>query len=216
MTYFRELPNVEYQNFLKESNGSQNYILMKNIFIRGKLRDDLQNTLTIFDKYVIKDGERPDNIADELYGDPGYDWVVLIVAEIKNLQNDYPLSSNQLYEYVAKKYGEENVNAIKMYQTREIRDRCNRRILPAGITVDKNYTIPDPDEPGDIIFPALSVTNIEYEGRLNDEKRNIYVLKPGLLNTFLRDMRDISKYGFNSEFIDEKTIRVANTKTKSP
>lgn len=216
MTYFRELPNVEYQNFLKESNGSQNYILMKNIFIRGKLRNDLQNTLTIFDKYVISDGERPDNIADKLYGDPGYDWVVLIVAEIKNLQNDYPLSSNQLYEYVAAKYGEENVNAIKMYQTREIRDRFNRLILPAGITVDKNYTIPDPDEPGDIIFPAISVTNIEYEGRINDEKRNIYVLKPGLLNTFVRDMRDISKYGFNSEFIDEKTIRVANTKTKSP
>ena len=53
MTYFRELPNVEYQNFLSDSTGSLDYILMKNIFIRGKLRDDLQNVLTVFDKYVI-------------------------------------------------------------------------------------------------------------------------------------------------------------------
>ena len=50
MTYFRELPNIEYQNFLASSSGSQDYILMKNIFIRGKLRDDLQNVFTIFNR----------------------------------------------------------------------------------------------------------------------------------------------------------------------
>ena len=52
MTYFRELPNIEYENFLSDSPGSSDYILMKNIFVRGKLRDDLQNVFTIFNKYI--------------------------------------------------------------------------------------------------------------------------------------------------------------------
>lgn len=216
MSYFRELPNIQYQNFLKESNGSQNYILMKNIFIRGKLRDDLQNVLTIFDKYTIADGERPDQIADKLYGDPALDWVVMVTANIINYQDNLPLSDNQLYDYCEEKYGVENVSAVRYYITKEIRDNSGRLILPSGLTVDKNYTIPDPDEPGDIIFPAIAVTNIEYERQLNDDKRNIYVLKKEYLNMFLQDMEDIATYGFNSEYVDEKTIRVVNTKTKSP
>ena len=216
MGYFRELPNVEYQNFLSNSTGSQDYILMKNIFIRGKLRDDLQNVFTIFDKYVIRGDERPDQIAEELYGDPQLDWVVIIIAEIINFQNDYPLSSQQLWEYVTKKYGEENINDIHHYETKEVKDQFNRLIMPAGLQVDKNFTIPDPDFPTDILNPTTGVTNFEYEGRINDDKREIFVLKPGYVGQFIKDMRDISRYGFNSEFVDSKTIRVANTKNESP
>ena len=216
MGYFRELPNVEYQNFLSNSTGSQDYILMKNIFIRGKLRDDLQNVFTIFDKYVIKGDERPDQIAEELYGDPQLDWVVLIIAEIINFQNDYPLSAQQLWEYVTNKYGEKNVNGIHHYETKEVRDQFNRLIMPSGLQVDKNFTIPDPDFPTDILNPTTGVTNFEYEGRINDDKREIFVLKPGYVGQFIKDMRDISRYGFNSEFVDSKTIRVANTRNQSP
>lgn len=216
MGYFRELPNVEYQNFLSNSTGSQDYILMKNIFIRGKLRDDLQNVFTIFDKYIIKGDERPDQIAEELYGDPQLDWVVLIIAEIINFQNDYPLSAQQLWEYVTNKYGEKNINGIHHYETKEVRDQFNRLIMPAGLQVDQNFTIPDPDFPTDILNPTTGVTNFEYEGRINDDKREIFVLKPGYVGQFIKDMRDISRYGFNSEFVDSKTIRVANTKNQAP
>ena len=216
MTYFRQLPNVEYQNFLSNSTGSQDYILMKNIFIRGKLRDDLQNVFTLFNKYVIQGDERPDQIAEDLYGDPELDWVVLIIAEIITFQNDYPLTSQQLWEYVTEKYGEEGANDIRFYETKEVRDSYNRLILPAGKQVDQNFTIPNPDIPTGILNPTTGVSNWDYEARKNDAKREIYVLKGEYLGQFLKDMRDISTYGFNSEFVDEKTIRTENTKNQSP
>ena len=184
MSYFRELPNVEFENFLENSTGSDDYILLKNIFIRGKLRDDLQNVFTIFNKYEIEDDERPDQVADELYGDPFYDWVVLITANIINFQNEWPLTNQQLYDYVENKYGVEKMNATKYYKTKEIRRKSdNTLILPGDLTVGKDFSIPDPD---------------------------VYLLQ------FVKDMRDISKYGFNSEFVDNKTIRVTNSKVLSP
>lgn len=216
MTYFRELPNVEYQNFLASKSGSQDYLLMKNIFIRGKLRDDLQNVFTLFNKYVISENERPDQIAFTEYGDPGLDWVVLVTANIINYQNQYPLNSQQLWTYVNEKYGPEYVNDIRYYVTTEVKNNLNNLILPAGLVVDQNFTIPNPDIPGAILNPTAGVSNWEYENDKNDRKKTIYVLKREYLNQFLNDMQDLSTYGFNSEFIDSKTIRVANTINKNP
>ena len=216
MTYFRELPNVEYQNFLPDSTGSQDYILMKNIFIRGKLRDDLQNVFTIFDKYVISENERPDQIAEKLYGDPGLDWVVLTVADIINFQNDYPLTSQQLYNFCVEKYGEQNISNIRYYQTTEVRDSRERLILPAGLVVDSTFTIPNPDLPQLTISPVVAISNFDYEREINDAKKEIYVLKNTYINQFLEDMEDIATYGFNSEFVNPKTIRVTNTLNTSP
>ena len=216
MTYFRELPNVEYQNFLPDSKGSQDYILMKNIFIRGKLRDDLQNVFTIFNKYVISENERPDQIAQKLYGDPGLDWVVLVVAGIINFQNDYPLTEQQLFEFCVDKYGEKEMVDVRYYITKEVRDDRDRLILPGDLTVDKTFTIPNPDFPQLTLNPVIPVTNFDYERRRNDDKKNIYVLKNEYINQFLQDMDDIATYGFNSEFVDPKTIRVTNTLNTSP
>lgn len=215
MGYFNELPNIEYQDFLKEES-SQAYILMKNIFIRGKLRDDLYNVFTAFDKYEIVEGERPDQIAEKLYGNAEYDWVVLVSANIINYQNQFPLSSQQLWNYVNDKYGEENVNDPHHYETVEVKDDFNRLILPGGLIVNEDFEIPDPNIPTRVLNPVTSVSNWEYEDNINNEKKTIYVLKRSYLNTFLRDMKDISKYGFNSEFVNTKTIRVENTKNLNP
>ena len=217
MTYFRELPNLEYENFLSDSNGSGDYILMKNIFVRGKLRDDLQNVFTLFNKYIIDEDERPDQIALKLYGDPGLDWVIRVVGEITNMPNDWPLSSQQLYEFCLDKYGdEEGMNNVRYYQTTEVKDSQNRVILQRGLSVDKEFTIPDPQRQGNILNPTVAVTNYSYETDLNDSKRELYVLKKGYIGQFLNDMRDINTYGFNSEFVNPKTLRVANTRVTNP
>jgi hypothetical protein len=217
MSYFRELPNLEFENFLETSTGSQDYILLKNIFIRGKLRDDLQNIFTVFNKYEIDEDERPDQVAEVLYGDQFLDWVVLITANIINFQDQWPLTQQQLYDYVENKYGVEKMNATKYYKTKEVRRKSdNTLILAEGFTVDKNFSIPDPDVYGNILYPATGVTNYEWETEKNDKKRLIYVLREEYLQQFIRDMRDISQYGFNSEFIDNKTIRVTNSKVLSP
>ena len=215
MTYFRQLPNIEYQNFLSSSTGSQDYILMKNIFLRGKLRDDLQSNTTVFQKYQIRGDERPDQIAYNLYGSSDLDWVVIVTANIINFQNDYPITSQQLYDYATEKYGVA-VNDVNQYVSTEVRDNEGRLIYPAGVIVAPDFTIPNPNNPSGTISPVTAITNFEYETRRNDAKRNIYILRPSYLNQFLNDMRDISKYGFNSEYINSDTIRAYNSKSTSP
>ena len=103
MGYFRELPDLEYQNFISNSISSQSYVKVKNLFRRNKLRDDLQNVFTIFNKYEIMEGARPDTVAEEIYGDDQLDWVVLLTAGIINVRDEWPLSDREIYDFVESK-----------------------------------------------------------------------------------------------------------------
>jgi hypothetical protein len=95
MGYFRELPNLQYQSPYSNRISSESYITAKNIFRRMKIRDDLKNVFSVFNKYEINDGDRPDNVAKELYGKSSFDWVVLITANIVNVRDEWPLSSKE-------------------------------------------------------------------------------------------------------------------------
>ena len=210
MGYFRELPNLRYPSFLPEKTSSLDYIEVKNIFRRVKLRDDLQNSFTVFDKYEIPEGARPDIVAEELYGNAEFDWIVLTVAGILNVRNQWPLNNRDLYNYCLDKYGE-SLNSNRFFETTEVKDSNDRLILPKGKVVDSNFTIPKPGEPTATINPVVGITNYEYETRLNDEKRNIFILREGYLQQFLSDIREIMTYDESSEFIDERTAQTENT-----
>ena len=141
MGYFRELPNLEYESPFATRISSSSYVLAKNIFRRMKIRDDLQNIFTLFNKYEIKEGARPDTIAEELYGKSDLDWVVLLSANIINVRDQWPLSSKDLYEYTVSKYGLENINRVHHYETKEVKDSDGNLILPKGQIVDENFSI---------------------------------------------------------------------------
>jgi hypothetical protein len=218
MGYFRELPNLEYQSFLPDSSSSQDYLLVKNLFRRVKLREDLQNIFTLFNKYEIQEGARPETVADELYGDDQLDWVVLISAGITHVREQWPLSNRDLYQYAENKYGLE-LNEVKFYETREVKDSRNRLIMPAGIVVDQNFTVSYYDEGMDTIVTKNSVTgitNYEYEVKKNDEKSLIYVLKREYLQQFINDSREIMLYSKSSEYVNEKLIKTENTNSTLP
>ena len=215
MGYFRELPNLRYPSFLPEKTSSLDYVEVKNIFRRVKLRDDLQNSFTVFDKYEIPEGARPDTVAEELYGNPEFDWIVLTVAGILNVRNQWPLNNRDLYNYCLDKYGE-SLNSNRFFETTEVKDSNDRLILPKGKVVDSNFTIPKPGEPTATINPVVGISNFEYETRLNNEKRNIFILKEGYLQQFLNDIREIMTYDESSEFIDERTAQTENTNITLP
>jgi len=215
MSYFRELPNLEYQSFLADRKSSSDYLLIKNIFRRVKLRDDLQNVFTIFDKYQIPDGSRPELVAEELYGSVQYDWVVIICAGITRIRDQWPLSDKQIYDYAVQIYGED-LNAVHHYETTEVKDSQDRLILPAGKVVDADFTIPNPNIPIQTINPVIGISNYEYEVRKNNDKRSIYVLKPRYLQQVLLDTRREMTYGKSSQYLDNKTIKTENTRVTSP
>ena len=216
MGYFRELPELDYQSFLSDSNSSQNYLRVKNLFRRNKLRDDLQNVFTIFDKYEIVEGARPDTVAEEFYGSAELDWVVLMTANITRVRDQWPLSNRDLYRYAENKYGIAGLSSVHHYETIEVKDSLNRLILPAGKVVDEDFTIPNPSNTATTLNPVININNYEYEVRKNNEKSSIYLLKPSYLQQFLNDMREIMIYDRSSEYINDNLIRTENTRVTNP
>jgi hypothetical protein len=215
MGYFRELPNLLYQSPLTNRNTSDQYVAVKNLFRRNKLRDDLQNVFTLFNKYEIVEGARPDTIAEELYGSAELDWVVIMTAGIVNIRDEWPLSNYHLYEYANNKY--DDINAIHHYETTEVKDNNGRLILPKGKEVNSDFKIPNPDDyTAQKLNPVRGITNYEYEVRKNQEKSNIYLLKPRYLQQFLNDMRQIMTYQTSSQYIDERLIITENTRNTIP
>jgi hypothetical protein len=215
MTYFRELPNLEYQSFLSDSNSSDQYLIVKNLFRRVKLRDDLQNVFTVFDKYQIPDGSRPELVAQELYGSVQYDWVVIVSAGITRLRDQWPLSDKQVYDYAESIYGND-LNAIHHYETKEVRDSEDRLILPASKVVDSDFTIPKPGDPTATLNPVIGISNYEYEVRKNNDKRGIYVLKPRYLQQVITDTRKAMVYDRSSQYVNDTLIKTENTKSSIP
>jgi hypothetical protein len=215
MSYFRELPDLEYQSPFADSNSSQNYVRAKNLFRRVKLRDDLQNVFTLFNKYQIPEGARPDTVAEEVYGKADYDWVVILTAGIVNIRDEWPLSNIDLYRYAEQVYGND-LNAIHHYETTEVKDSNGRLILPAGKIVDSTFTIPNPNIPIQTLNPVVGISNYEYETRKNVEKRSIYLLRTEYLQQYLNDMRKIMYYEKSSQYINKKLIRTENTRVTMP
>ena len=215
MTYFRELPNLNYQSTALDRSSSEDYVQVKNIFRRAKLRDDLKYVFTSLVDYYISEGMRPDQVADNVYGDPELDWVVLTSANIINVRDEWPLDSREMYEFASNKYGND-LNQIRHYETKEVKDSSGRLILPKGKVVDSGFTIPDPSSPTATLNPVGGVTNYEYESKLNDVKRSIYIISPDYLQVFLNDMKDIMRYTDSSQFIDVDLIQTENTRNTDP
>ena len=218
MGYFRELPNVEYQNFLSSSISSQSYLTVKNLFRRNKLRDDLQSSFTIFDKHEIVQGARPDTVAEEYYGDSQLDWVVLMTAGILNVRDEWPLDDRDLYDYAYEVHGDK-LNSVRYYETTEVKDASGRLILPAGKRVNEDFEIYKPDESNEIstkINPVRGISNWEYEIIKNEEKRSIYLLRKSYLQQFLNDMRNIMVYQRSSGRINDRLVKTENTRVSMP
>ena len=242
MGYFRELPDIAYQSPLSHRNSSGDYVIIKNIFRRTKLADYVKNSVTTFNKFVIGDGDRPDTIAENIYGDSRLDYVVILVAGITNINHEWPLQDYQVYDYALQKYGsEEKMNEIRFYETFEIRDERDRQILPPNLIVDANFKIDgtihkypsstkytlrsqsgyvqldDKDEftvATDNI--ARAVTNLEFEHTENEKKREIDVLKNGYLGTFINDLRDIVRYDKSSSYVNSDLAITENTEVVNP
>tara|TARA_A100001035_G_scaffold256917_1_gene232550 strand:- start:43 stop:702 length:660 start_codon:yes stop_codon:yes gene_type:complete len=210
MGYFRELPNLLYPSFLPNKTSSLDYIEVKNVFRRVKVRNDLYNNFIVFQKYEIPEGARPDTVAEDLYGTPNFDWVVLTTAGITNIRNEWPLSNRDLYNYVEKKYGN-SLNSTRFFETTEVKDNNGRLILPKGKVVDSNFTIPNPTNPSATLNPVVGISNFVYETRLNEEKRNINILREDYLSQFVEDMKGLMTYTKSSEYISRRVIRTENT-----
>lgn len=224
--YFRKLPSFEYVNRLPESKIGD-YIQVKNLFKRGVLRTDIFQNVTFFEKYKIIGNNRPDNVAYEVYNDSTLDWVVLISNNIVNIQTEWPLTQNAFDTYLREKYGvglntEEAIynniyNGIHHHETIEIKNSQGVTIIPAGLEVPFNYGLGfkyydefTAEKEVLVTSATVPVTNYEYEERLENNKRNIFVLKPRYLNIVLDDMEEMMAYKEGSSQYKTETLKTAD------
>jgi len=218
MSYFRNFSDLLYQSPLASRTSSYDYIRTKNIFRRAKIRDDIFQAAVAFDKYKIVGEERPDHIANKIYGSPQYDWVILIANNIINLREKWPLSDSEFSNYIQTKFTQAELSSAHHYETTAYFDTRGKMIVPAGKIVDSNFTVTYFDEGlGSItIHPIKSISLFEYEIQENNNKRNIYVLKPRFLQTIIDDLDEIMNYGFSSQYVDRSTKKGDNLRIVSP
>ena len=193
--YFSYLPDVFVRTKSYRTGTNDPYVLAKNLFRRIKIRDDLSDVILGFEKYTIQNNERPDQVAEKVYGNVNYDWVVLLVNNIINVYDEWPMTEQELYNYMVRKYGKDDVESIHHWVTQEVRSARGDLQLRADMQVPENFTYTRPDgtvvPKEDLVRP---MSNYDYESGLNDYKRGIHVLKPQFLNSFVEEFEDLVEY----------------------
>ena len=161
--------------------------------------------------------DRPDNVANEIYGNPFLDWVVLLANNIVNIQSEWPMSQTDFNTYVTEKYENEDTlyNGIHHYEANEVKTTNDVIIIPSGTRVSVGQSVSYFDngsqEQVTVTNIALPITNFMHEQKINDDKRNIFLLKPRFLNLVFDDMEDIMTYKKGStQFVDETLVQGDN------
>ena len=213
--YFRNIPNFEYVNRTKDGQFISNYTQVKNFFKKGRMREDIFQDLTIFEKYNIKGDDRPDNVANEIYGDPTLDWVVLTANNIVNIYNEWPLTQQVFEDYILDKYGSyEKLDETHHYESNEVKDSTGIIIFPKGVNVSAaqsvSYYEPTRDEQITVNPVSKAVTNYQYEEDINNKKRPIFLLKPSYLNVVFDDLEEMMEYKKGSTQYVSETLKRAD------
>jgi len=213
--YFNQIPNFEYVSRLPGAKISD-YITVKNFFKKGKLRDDIFDDLSVFTKYQIIGDDRPDNVAYDYYEDASLDWLVLVSNNIINIQTEWPLSQRDFDRYMLAKYGDYNTlyNGIHHYETLEVKDSNDVTILPAGLQVDSTFSIQhfDVQLERNMVYNNVTkgITNYEYEIEIEENKRNIFLLKRNYVNIAKDGLEQMMRYQKGSTQYRSETMKRAD------
>ncbi len=215
--YFRNLPEFDYVDRTRNDASIGDYTRVKNLFKKGVLRQDIFQDLSFFTKYIVEGDDRPDNVADRVYGDPTLDWVVLMANNITNIQSEWPLSQADFNTFILDKYENETTlySGIHHYEANEVKTSRDVIVIPSGMRVGVGQSVSFYDDglkqqvtKTDVASP---ITNYMHEDKINNDKRNIFILKPVYLNLVFDDLENIMEYKEGStQYVSETLVRGDN------
>ena len=216
-SYFRKLPNLSYPSLANDRKSAYDYQIVKNLFKRAVLRDDVTNEITNFTRYSVEGDERADQIAYKFYGDSGLDWIILTSNNIIHVRDEWPMSSRDFLTYLNEKYTSDQLSNVHHYETREIRDSSNTLIQKAGVRVKSDHSVTYVDDGSTVTKSSIkTVSYLQHETDLNDAKRNILVLREDYVSTVLRDIGDVMQYKESQQYIDDTLKETENPRIISP
>ena len=177
MTYFEYFPFMAY-----DVKGTKQYKLMPQIIKRVKLRAGIKSGMFLFDNYDVQDGEKPEDVAFKWFGDASLHWVILMTNNVTDRYYEWPMTQPQFQEFIEDKYGLANIDGIHHYEITQ----ASGPTSGTGPT-DYSYLVEcNSDEDG-----ASSVSNREYEERLQDKYRQIRLLNPKYLTQFVEEFENL-------------------------
>ena len=216
--YFKYIPDFDYVSRLPKAQSISDYLRVKNLFKRTKISQTIFDDLTYFTKYQVIADERPDNIAYKIYGDSNLDWMVMLANNITNLQNEWPLEEQSFYRFLINKYGSEaGIETVHHYETQKVIDSKEKVIVPKGLEVPSNYSVTflDSGTRTEQIRTNITdeITNRQYEERVQDEKRNIFLIKPRFIGLIIEEMERVMEYPKGStQYVSAKVVRGENVR----
>ena len=176
------LPDLMY-NFSPNQLDAK-FILAKNIWKRSEILNEFKTSISLFDEYIVKNGERPEDISTQLYKNPFYNWTILIINDITDYYSQWPRSVKQLQEFVDNKYSQPM--GTKYYVTTEVTDDDGNIICPAGKIVPQTFQVAYYNGSTTVTAnPTVSVSNYQYEEQLNAKKERIQVVRPTVIEEFV-------------------------------
>ena len=164
--YFANFPRIPYDNY-----GTGDFRLTPNILKRIAVRANIKTTTSLFDTYDVKEGETPEMIADKLYGNPEFHWVVLMMNDVVDRYHQWPMSRRQFLAHLNDKYT--NVDGVHHYEISQSSGDTNIKI---------NIGTSNTDHP-----TATAITNREYEQERQDSLRKIRLLDPDFIDDFVTE-----------------------------
>ena len=214
--YFKQVPDFEYVSRLPDAKISD-YIAVKNLFKKAELRPDIFQDLSTFQKYQIKGDDRPDNVAEDFYQDSSLDWLVLTCNNIINVQTEWPMSQRDFDRFLLDKYGTyANLESTHHHETLEVKNSKGVVMLEKGLEVESDFSFSYYDwwlkEQKTVATANLvtEVTNYQYEEKIEDAKRNIFLLKVRYLNLVTDDLEDVMTYKKGSSQYKTKTLKTGD------
>ena len=204
--FFSIVPNISYdEKPISYPFSDSSFVTAKNFFRRYKLNDDAFSYAVLFKKYTITDEDRPDTLALDAYGNQFYDWVILLTNNLVNAQYDWPMNSYELYRVLEEEY-DDPYSEISHYEIKETIGQYQ-----AGLHVDETFyngqhklningtvSLKNGNE------IASPVTVAEYYQAENEKKREIYLLKPRYLDSFVDDFKTKNLYKKDDNYINQR------------
>ena len=165
--YFNDFPTIDY-----DCTGDGITEKIQDITTRVAVRKWIREIGPLFSKYDVSDGETPEMVAATVYGNVNNHWVVLIFNEITNTYYGWPLSRRKFDAFVNNKYA--NPNATHHYEITQSSGNQAKKIKVMST-----------------VAGATAVTNIEYEQAIQDNKKQIRLLKPTYLGQFKAEFLEL-------------------------
>jgi hypothetical protein len=178
MSYFNRFPTMIY-----DMKNDGNYKLLPDILRRVKQRSAIKDGQFIFDNYDVKDGEKPEDVAYKWFGDAQLHWVILMTNNVLDRYYDWPMNQAQFAEFLTDKYGT-NMDAVHHYEI----TKDSGRTTGQGPN-DYSYLV----EVNSDTVNATSISNRQYEERIQDQKRSIRLLNQRHLSDFLEEFDNLIK-----------------------